>query len=71
MLTPLRSRQRPGETEPVEVAPVRRVVPVALVRRGGAGESVYGVTSSVATFAGEVRLMSEKSSGMVGKMDLQ
>jgi len=40
------------------------------VRRGGAGESVHGATPSVATSAGEVRLMSGKSTGMVGEMTL-
>jgi len=31
-----------------------------VVRRSGAGESVHGSTPSVATFAGEVRLMNGK-----------
>jgi len=37
-------------------------------RRGGAGESVHSATPSVATSAGEVRLMNGKSTGMVGEM---
>src|SRR3989338_5061258 len=40
------------------------------VRRGGAGESVHGATASVATSAGEVRLMNGKSSGMVDETTL-
>ena len=39
-------------------------------RRGGLGESVHGSTSSVATSTGEIRLMNEKSTGMVGEMNL-
>jgi len=40
------------------------------VRCGGTGESVHGSPPSVATSAGEVRLMSVTSTGMSGKMTL-
>lgn len=40
------------------------------VRSGGTGEFVHGATPSVATSAEEARLMSDKSTRMVGEMSL-